>query len=120
MSHCLDTSSVLTMLPFNGCLDNKFSHISHYQDTIKSTYSGALQWLFGSQVWLYKGSSVSGISLSINPISIYVDSIKCTCVALQVSGSLIPSGSLNPNYFIILAVLLRANFRFINCCWNCE
>ncbi|GFQ96433.1 hypothetical protein TNCT_21731 [Trichonephila clavata] len=45
-------STVLTALHFIGCLDYKFSHISGCQDTIKSTYSAALHWLFGLLVYL--------------------------------------------------------------------
>ncbi|GFX56003.1 hypothetical protein TNCV_1953231 [Trichonephila clavipes] len=54
-----------TVLLFNGCLDYKFGHTSRFsscldykssrisrcQKTIKSTYSDALQWLLGLQVW---------------------------------------------------------------------
>ncbi|GFQ88923.1 hypothetical protein TNCT_271351 [Trichonephila clavata] len=51
-------STVLTALHFIGCLDYKFSHISGCQDTIKSTYSAALHWLFGLLVYL--NQSLSG------------------------------------------------------------
>ncbi|GFY78324.1 uncharacterized protein TNIN_363911 [Trichonephila inaurata madagascariensis] len=38
----------------SGCLDHKFGHISHFLDTIKCTYIGVLQCLFGPQVWSYQ------------------------------------------------------------------
>ncbi|GFQ98525.1 hypothetical protein TNCT_564481 [Trichonephila clavata] len=43
-------SSVLRLRHFSGCLDYKFSHISHCLDTIKCTEIAALQWLLGLQV----------------------------------------------------------------------
>ncbi|GFY47742.1 hypothetical protein TNIN_376731 [Trichonephila inaurata madagascariensis] len=43
-SNCLKSNLV------SGCLDHKFGHISHCLNTIKCTYSTALQWLFGLQV----------------------------------------------------------------------
>ncbi|GFY45651.1 hypothetical protein TNIN_102271 [Trichonephila inaurata madagascariensis] len=43
-------SSLLTALHFSGCLDYKFSLISHCLDIIKCTYRAALPWLFGIQV----------------------------------------------------------------------
>ncbi|GFQ93471.1 hypothetical protein TNCT_729251 [Trichonephila clavata] len=44
----------LTVLHFSGCLDQKLGHISHCLDTIKCTYSAALQRLFGPKAWSYQ------------------------------------------------------------------
>ncbi|GFR14197.1 hypothetical protein TNCT_675061 [Trichonephila clavata] len=46
----LSPSSVLKALHFSGCVDQMFGHISHYRNSIKCTYSTALQWQFGLQV----------------------------------------------------------------------
>ncbi|GFX75518.1 hypothetical protein TNCV_4714251 [Trichonephila clavipes] len=47
-------SSVLKALHFSGYLDYKFGHINPCLDTIKCTYSAALQVLFGLQVQLHQ------------------------------------------------------------------
>ncbi|GFR03362.1 hypothetical protein TNCT_696961 [Trichonephila clavata] len=47
-------SSMRNTLHFSGCLDQKLGHISHCLDTIKCTYSAALQRLFGPKAWSYQ------------------------------------------------------------------
>ncbi|GFY04689.1 hypothetical protein TNCV_419451 [Trichonephila clavipes] len=47
----------------SGCLDYKFSHSSHCLDTIKCTYSAALQWMHGLHQSLYSSVAVWTTSL---------------------------------------------------------
>ncbi|GFY66672.1 hypothetical protein TNIN_146681 [Trichonephila inaurata madagascariensis] len=54
------SASICIASHVSGCLDYKISHISHCLDTIKYTYSAAIQWLLGLQVWSYQLLHFSG------------------------------------------------------------
>ncbi|GFR04359.1 hypothetical protein TNCT_548971 [Trichonephila clavata] len=80
------TSSAHRALHFSGSLVYKFSHISLCPDTIKFTYSAAMQWLFlVTSVTAFITSSAhralhfSGcLDYKFSHISHCLDTIKCT------------------------------------------
>ncbi|GFQ92034.1 uncharacterized protein TNCT_565361 [Trichonephila clavata] len=78
-------SSVLKALHFNGCLDQRFGHISRCLDTIKCTYSAVWSTSLVTSVNAWTPSSVlkalhfSGcLDQRFGHISRCLDTIKCT------------------------------------------
>ncbi|GFU75794.1 transposable element Tcb1 transposase [Trichonephila clavipes] len=138
------SASICIACHVSGCLDYKISHISHCLDTIKCTYSTAVQWLHGLRVWSYQLLNFSdslnykfGHISHCSSVAVWTTSLVVSVAALQwLFGLQVWSYQSLPGHHQMflqhcssMAVWIQtalsyqlsflANFKFVNCCWDC-